>query len=174
MQLLPFQDVCINKVNKWFQINTDKMYECCPGHFRLFSSVSITSSIAYTQLSACNPWLLALASCTALLLALARCQLMARLCCLWYHASNRFQGPLNNPPTKLFVVTICCRSFKAQCPNAESKKLETFSIRWDVSIQYHSLLHTVLTSQITKYHSNLFNSYLSFLPLGLDSPDKLG
>ena len=51
-----------------------------------------------------------------------------------------------NAPTKLLVVTFCFRRFKARCSNAEHKKLKIFSVIWDVSIQYHSLLHTVLTS----------------------------
>ena len=146
-----------------FRVNTDKMYKCGPGHFRLLSLVFITSSIAYTQLSTCKPWLLALASCTALLLAFARCQLTARLCYLRYRAPNRFQGAFDNPSTKLLVVTICYRRFKARCPDVENKILETFSIRWDVSLQYHSLLHTVLTSHIAKCHNNLFISYFFLL-----------
>ena len=150
------------------------MYKCDPCHFRLLSSVSITSTIAYTQLSTYKPWLLALASCTALLLALARCQLTARLCRLRYRAPNRFQGAFDNPLTKLLVVTVCYRRFKERCSNAESIILEIFSIRWDVSLQYHSLLHPVLTSHIAKYHNNLFILIFFFFWSGLESRDKLG
>ena len=100
-----FRQMVSNKY-KWFRINIDKMYKCCPGRFRILSSVSITPSIAYTQLSASKPWLLALAFCTPLLLALAKWQLKARLCRLRYRTPN---SALDNPSTKLVVVTVGSR-----------------------------------------------------------------
>ena len=91
------------------------------------------------SLTSCTCILHCISSCTCKMSAHGKTPLPVVSCI------KQVSGFPHNPPTKLFVVTICYCSFKAQCPNAESKKLETFSVRWDVSIQYHSLLHAVLT-----------------------------